>query len=84
MRIFQQIINNKVNNISVKELLSFSKQYKVHLTEDQARKLVGIIRERPIDIYNTADRQDLLKKVARVTNYETAQKVQELFDQIAR
>ncbi|WP_110111362.1 DUF2624 domain-containing protein [Bacillus sp. CGMCC 1.16541] len=82
MNIIQKVVNHKVNNINVTELLKYSKQYNIALTEQQAKALVSVIREKPIDIYNVAERRELIKKISQVTNPETAKKVNELFQQL--
>ncbi|MBM7701502.1 DUF2624 domain-containing protein [Metabacillus iocasae] len=82
MNIIQKVVNHKVNNITVNELLKFSKQYNIALTEQQAKALVSIMREKQIDLYNVKERRELIKKIAQVTDTETAKKVNELFQQL--
>jgi Mn-dependent DtxR family transcriptional regulator len=82
MKIVQQIVNKKVNNITPKELLKYSKQYNIPLTDQQAQTLVSVIRQQPVNIYNFEERRNLIKQIAQVTDRETARRVNELFQQL--
>lgn len=84
MKIFQQIVNHKINHLTVKELLKYSKEYKISLTDEQAQQLISIIKEKPVNIYDTSERHDLIKKIARVTNAHTAKKVQQLLQDLMK
>ncbi|MFY2250162.1 DUF2624 domain-containing protein [Priestia megaterium] len=82
MKIVQQIVNKKVNNITPKELLKYSKQYNIPITDQQAHTLVSVIRHQPVNIYNLEERRNLIKQIAQVTDRETARRVNELFQQL--
>ncbi|WP_432694108.1 DUF2624 domain-containing protein [Priestia aryabhattai] len=82
MKIVQQIVNKKVNNITPKELLKYSKQYNIPITDQQAHTLVFVIRQQPVNIYNLEERRNLIKQIAQVTDRETARRVNELFQQL--
>ncbi|WP_078413794.1 DUF2624 domain-containing protein [Priestia abyssalis] len=84
MKIFQQIVNHKINHLTVKELLKYSKEYKISLTDEQAQQLISIIKEKPVNIYDTSERHDLIKKIARITNAQTAKKVQQLLQDLMK
>lgn len=82
MKIVQQIVNKKVNNITPKELLKYSKQYNIPITDQQAHTLVSVIRQQAVNIYNLEERRNLIKQIAQVTDRETARRVNELFQQL--
>ncbi|MFI2955270.1 MULTISPECIES: DUF2624 domain-containing protein [Priestia] len=82
MKIVQQIVNKKVNNITPKELLKYSKQYNIPITDQQVHTLVSVIRQQPVNIYNLEERRNLIKQIAQVTDRETARRVNELFQQL--
>ncbi|MDQ0244471.1 Mn-dependent DtxR family transcriptional regulator [Bacillus fengqiuensis] len=84
MKIFQQIVNHKINHLTVKELLKYSKEYKISLTDEQAQQLISLIKEKPVNIYDTNERHELIKKVARITNAQTAKKVQQLLQDLMK
>ncbi|AKO94167.1 DUF2624 domain-containing protein [Priestia filamentosa] len=82
MGIFKQIVNNKINRMSVKELLKYSKKYDVSLTDTQAATLVNIMKEKKVDIFNVEERKELIKKIARVTDQQTARKINQLIQEL--
>ncbi|MDT2045442.1 tRNA methyltransferase [Priestia aryabhattai] len=82
MKLVQQIVNKKVNSLTPNELLKYSKQYNVFITPEQAHTLVNVIRQKPVNIYNEAERRYLIKQIAQVTDRETAKKVNELFQKL--
>jgi hypothetical protein len=84
MNIIQQIINKKLNNITVEELLKFSKEYQIPITVDQAQQVVFLIKGQNINIYNTAERLELIKKIAKVTSPATAQQVNILLQNLLK
>ncbi|MED3725354.1 DUF2624 domain-containing protein [Priestia filamentosa] len=82
MGIFKQIVNNKINRMSVKELMQYSKKYDVSLTDAQAATLVNIMKEKKVDIFNVEERKELIKKIARVTDQQTARKINQLIQEL--
>ncbi|TYR82387.1 DUF2624 domain-containing protein [Priestia megaterium] len=82
MKILQQIVNKKVNNLTPSELLKYSKQYNISITNEQAHTLVSVIKQKPVNIYNVEERRYLIKKIAQVTDRETAKKVNDLLQQL--
>ncbi|MCY8233516.1 DUF2624 domain-containing protein [Priestia endophytica] len=82
MGIFKQIVNNKINRMSVKELMQYSKKYDVSLTDTQAATLVNIMKEKKVDIFNVEERKELIKKIARVTDQQTARKINQLIQEL--
>jgi len=79
MILFQKIVNQKINNLSYKELLHYAKQHNVSITEDQAKKIVRLVRGKNINIFEDKERLKLLKEISTITSQETAQKVNKLF-----
>lgn len=79
MNIYQQIVNKKLHNISPEELLNYSAQYNISLTSDQAKKVSALLQFKKVNVFNTSERIQLMKEVARITGHETAKKVNQLF-----
>jgi uncharacterized HAD superfamily protein len=79
MILYQKIINHKINSITTEELMDYAKDYEIHLTFDQANKIVKVIRGKKIDIFNAEQRKQLLIQIAKITNADVAKKVNELF-----
>lgn len=79
MRLLEQIVNQKLNRLTKEELLKYSKQYDLDINGQQAEKIVGLIRGKNINIFNSSERARLIKEVARITSPEVAKKINKLF-----
>jgi ribosomal protein L12E/L44/L45/RPP1/RPP2 len=79
MILFQKIINQKLNNISVEELLQYAKQFNVTLGQAQAAEVVKAMHGQNINIFNMNERKKLLAKIASITSQQTAQQVNQIF-----
>ena len=84
MNLIKQLVNNKLNHISTKELLKYSKDYDVPITTAQADQIVGLMKGKNINIYDNDERLALLKQIAQVTSPATAQQVNTLFQQLLK
>ena len=82
MNFIQQIVNKKLNNITANELLKLSKEYQIPITEDQAQKIVSLIKGKNINIYSHIERIELIKQIAQVTSPSTAQQVNTLLQNL--
>jgi hypothetical protein len=74
-----QMVNQKINTIDRKGLLSIASKYNISITPAQADQIVGVLKKERIDITNTEQRKRILKEVASVAGTETARKVNSLF-----
>lgn len=79
MNIYQQIVNKKLHNITPEELMNYSAQYNISLTTDQAKKVSALLQSKKVNVFNTSERIQLMKEVAKITGHETAKKVNQLF-----
>ncbi len=84
MNLIKQLVNKKLNHISTKELLKYSKEYNVPITTAQADQIVGLMKGKNINIYDNDERLALLKQIAQVTSPATAQQVNTLFQQLLK
>lgn len=79
MNIYQQIVNKKLHNITGDELMKYSGEYNISLTPDQAKKVSALLQSKKVNVFNTSERIQLMKEVAKITGHETAKKVNQLF-----
>ncbi|TYS69200.1 DUF2624 domain-containing protein [Sutcliffiella horikoshii] len=79
MNIYQQIVNKKLHNITAEELMKYSGEYNISLTLDQAKKVAALLQSKKVNVFNTSERIQLMKEVAKITGHETAKKVNQLF-----
>ncbi|GAA0341295.1 DUF2624 domain-containing protein [Bacillus carboniphilus] len=84
MKLFENVVNYKINNITKEDLLKYSKQFNIPLNNDQAAKVTKLLRGKGINIFNDKERTQLIKEVAKITGPETARKVNQLFIQFTR
>ncbi|MGP7819069.1 DUF2624 domain-containing protein [Niallia sp. 01092] len=84
MKIFENIINHKISNITSTELLKYSKQFKVAISDDEAVKLAKYLNGKKINIFNPAERADLIREISKITSPTTAKEVNQLFTLFAK
>ncbi len=78
-RIIQQMVKQKVNQLTTTELIQYGKQYGFTLTKAEAEKILKYIRSKSLDPFKEEDRLKLLKKIAQITDDQTAKKAHKLF-----
>lgn len=81
MAIFENIINHKINTITVDELLKYATQFQISITRGEAQKITGYLRGKQINIFDIGERTSLIKELARITGPETAREINKLFIQ---
>ncbi|WP_405101164.1 DUF2624 family protein [Oceanobacillus sp. FSL H7-0719] len=80
--ILKEIIKNKMKQLRKEELLYYSNQYGITLTETEAKHILKYIHENDFDIFSLQEIDKLHKKIAEITNHATANKAKNLFLQI--
>ncbi|CAM3808830.1 DUF2624 domain-containing protein [Mesobacillus zeae] len=84
MKIFETIINHKINTITAEELLKYASQFDVKITRLQAVKLADYLRGKDVNIFDDQERTSLVKQIAVVAGPQTAREVNKLFLQFAK
>ncbi|MBO8176830.1 DUF2624 domain-containing protein [Aeribacillus pallidus] len=79
MKLFENVVNYKINHITKEELLKYSKQYQIPMNEDQAKKVVSFLRGKNYNVFDPKQREQLVREIAKIVGPETARKVNELF-----
>lgn len=82
MKLFEMMINHKVNTITPDELLRLAKQYNVSLTTQQAKAVSAIVAGKNINVFNKDERLKALKQVEAKTGLATANELEEIFNQL--
>ncbi len=83
MSIFiKELIKRKLNQISVADLLQYAEQYGFSLTKTEAEKIVMYLRTNNIDPFNKNDRTKMFQALTQITDINTANKAQNLFDEM--
>lgn len=80
MNIFiKQIVQQKLKNITPKQLVAYSKEYDIPITQKEAESILKIAKESNLDPFDENDRLKIIKKVAKVTDMKRAQAANKLF-----
>lgn len=78
----QQFINQKIKTITVDELLKHAKAYNVHLSAQEAAKIIEILKsEKTISIENDEQHRKIIKRIGKEINVNLAKKANELLKQ---
>ncbi|WP_413308732.1 DUF2624 domain-containing protein [Bacillus sp. 1P10SD] len=84
MKIFENIINHKINTITAEELVKYANQFNIKVNQQQARKIAEYLRGKNINIFDDTQRSKLVKEIARAAGPETAREVNKLLMQFTK
>lgn len=84
VKIFENIINHKINTITTDELLKYAKQFQVNINREQAKKIAEYLRSEKVNIFNDSARATLVREIAKIAGPETAREVNRLFIQFTK
>ncbi|UQD52774.1 DUF2624 domain-containing protein [Bacillus methanolicus] len=84
MKIFENIINHKINSITADELLKYANQFNIKITRQNAQEIANYLRGRNINIFNNIDRTMVIKEIAIIAGPETARELNKLFVQFTK
>lgn len=83
MSIFiKDLIRNKMSQLSPKEILTYSRKYGFSITDNQATTISNYIKNHDTDPFSEEDRTAMLQDLAKMTDWNTAEKAQRLFHEI--
>lgn len=78
MRIFENIINHKINTITGSELLKYAQQFQLSISRAQADKVASILRGRNVNIFDQGERTMILKEMEKIVGANTTKEVEAL------
>jgi Mn-dependent DtxR family transcriptional regulator len=84
MNIYQQIVNQKIKTITPEELVSYSKDYGIYLTKEEAQKIIQLVRNNKINVFDPKERVKWVKELAKITSPQTAKQANALFLQFTK
>jgi len=79
LKIFQKIINHKINSITGRELLKYGKQFQISITNEQAEQIAAHLRGKNVNIFNDGERKNLINELANIVGNEKANEINRLF-----
>ncbi|WP_017728359.1 DUF2624 family protein [Halalkalibacterium ligniniphilum] len=59
----QQLVNQKINALTVMDLLQLAKQYQISLSQEQANKVLIVIHSEKIDVGNKEQVNRLIQRL---------------------
>ena len=79
MKIFENVINHKMNTITGDELFKYAEQFNIKVNRQQAYKVAQYLRGKNVNIFDDRERSALIKEIAKIAGPETAREVNKLF-----
>jgi ribosomal protein L9 len=79
--LLEKIVNQKLNRMTKEELLKLAKKHQISITVQQAEQIIPQIKGKNINIFNSTERAQLIKKIAKITSPEVARKINKLFQE---
>ncbi|WP_227934954.1 DUF2624 family protein [Alkalihalobacillus deserti] len=85
MNVFmQQLVNNKVNSLTSKELLDLAAQYNIQLSPQQAKEVIAILRSEQIDVSNQAQVEKIIHRLQTEVDEYVSSVIQQLLQQFSQ
>lgn len=84
VKIFESIINHKINTITAEELVKYANQFNIKVNRGQAIKIAEYLRGKNINIFDNTQRAQLVKQIAKAAGPETAREVNNLLIQFTK
>lgn len=78
----KHLINQKINQLTIEDLLYYASKYHIQLSINQARKIFWILKTERFDISNHSQVMRLLKKIDNEISKDTRDKVLYLIEQL--
>nr|WP_295969403.1 DUF2624 domain-containing protein [uncultured Bacillus sp.] len=79
MKIFENIINQKISTMTADELLKYANQFQISITRQQAEQIADYLRRKQVNIFDDTERKLFIKELAKTTGADTAKQVNQLF-----
>ncbi|MBM7554748.1 DUF2624 domain-containing protein [Thalassobacillus pellis] len=80
----QHIVTQKLKQLTVKDVLKYSKMYNVTISEREAQQIIHELSRNSYNPFNTDERMIMLKKLAQITSPKTASNVNRILHRVAK
>ncbi|WP_088102493.1 DUF2624 family protein [Halalkalibacter urbisdiaboli] len=81
--IMQQLINQKVNSLTPQDLLDLASQHQIQLNQQQAEKVVSIIKSEKIDVANQDQIHHVLNRLQNEIDEHVSNVINQLLQQFS-
>jgi replication initiation and membrane attachment protein DnaB len=78
----QKLINHQIHNATEAQILQYANKYSITLSNKEAQAIVAILNNNKVDIFDTKERLNILKKIARNVNPNVAKKMNNILERI--
>lgn len=82
MKLFEMMINHKINQIKPNDLLALAAQYQVPLSQSEAEQISELLVGQNINIFDARQRQNLIGRIAGITGINKAKQIENIFYQL--
>lgn len=79
----QQFITQKLRELTVKEVLEYSKKYNISVSKSEAEAIVKALKKNKENPFDPDGRKKMLKRLASLTSKDTARSVHKLLVKMA-
>ncbi|WP_180954283.1 DUF2624 family protein [Bacillus sp. M6-12] len=79
MKLYEMMINHKLNRIQAGELKEIARQYGISIEYSQAEKISKILNGKNINIFDKRQRDGVIKQVSIILGNETAAQIESIF-----
>lgn len=80
----QQLITQKLKQLTVRDLLFYSQKYQIQISKDEAAAIVKSLKKNEDNPFDPTGRKRMFKKLASITSKDTARSVQQLLMKMAK
>lgn len=84
VKIFESVINHKINTITGDELFKYAQQFNIRVNKQQAHKVAQYLKGKNVNIFDDRERSALIKEIAKIAGPEVAREVNKLFVQFTK
>ncbi|GAE91179.1 hypothetical protein JCM21714_120 [Gracilibacillus boraciitolerans JCM 21714] len=80
----KRIMMNKLKELTAKEVLEYSQKFHLTISKTQAQAITNHLKNSKFDPTISEDRVKMFKKLAKITDMETANACQQLFQKLIK
>ncbi|MFD2925989.1 DUF2624 domain-containing protein [Halobacillus naozhouensis] len=80
----QQIVMQKLRQLTVEDILHYSQKYQIKVTKSEAAQIVSALKKNQENPFDPKGRQRMLKNLAAITSADTAKSVNRILIKLAK
>lgn len=80
----KQLMLKKLKSLTAEEIITYANEYQLSISYQQADDIANHLKKHNYDPTNAADRTNMIKKLAQITDVKTAQACQKLFRSLVK